>query len=248
MIATKFDLRQFQRIVASTRTYARQAGTLATPGAAYDFAGPLLRRMSAEQVWDSIVTLAVPEVDAKIRFDAPASPDSGQLASIASGDQLVEMVQTAAKEQAAQQLKAMRKHARPQSQPYAPSAEYSPNALVRASELPQPAPEGHFLRVFGQSNREIADAGWRSGTVPQTLIMLNSSLFDVLVQRGTPLSAAIARASGDSARLRAVYLAILGRVPTLDETRTISSTLNGTGNVEAIAHTLLGTRQFLFVQ
>jgi hypothetical protein len=28
----------------------------------------------------------------------------------------------------------------------------------------------------------------------------------------------------------------------------ITSTMGGTGNIEAIAHTLLGTRQFLFIQ
>jgi hypothetical protein len=114
--------------------------------------------------------------------------------------------------------------------------------------LPQPAPESHFLRVFGQSNREVADGGWRSGTVPQTLVMLNSTLFDVLVRKGTPLAETFKRESGDSGRLRAVYLAILGREPSFEDMRLISSVLHGTGNTEAIAHTLLGTRQFLFIQ
>ena len=34
----------------------------------------------------------------------------------------------------------------------------------------------------------------------------------------------------------------------MDETGMISGALHGTGNIEAIAHTLLGTRQFLFIQ
>ncbi|HZJ16231.1 MAG TPA: hypothetical protein VFD27_14345, partial [Chthoniobacteraceae bacterium] len=89
---------------------------------------------------------------------------------------------------------------------------------------------------------------WRAGTVPQTLIMLNSTLFDVIVKKGTPLYETLKRESGDAGRLRAVYLSILGRVPTMEETRVISSALHGTGNIETIAHTLLGTRQFLFIQ
>jgi hypothetical protein len=194
------------------------------------------------------MTLAVPALDSKIRFETPDTSEMTQVASITDTDKLVAMVRAQAKEQAGAKLTAMRRHAPPPKEPYAPSAEFSPAAMLRASELPQPAPEGHFLRVFGQSNREIADGGWRSGTVPQTLIMLNSSLFDAVVARGTPLYDALKRESGDSGRLRAVYLAILGRVPTVEETREISSTLHGTGNIEAIAHTLLGTRQFLFVQ
>src|SRR5690606_19742872 len=31
---------------------------------------------------------------------------------------------------------------------------YRSQGMLRASELPQPAPPGHFLRVFGQSDRE----------------------------------------------------------------------------------------------
>ncbi|MEA3211367.1 MAG: hypothetical protein QOE70_4424 [Chthoniobacter sp.] len=247
MVAVNFDLRQFQRIVANTRTYARQSGTLATPGASYDFPGPLLRRMSAEQVWDSLMALAVPNLDGKVSFDLPEPAEESDGPTDASS--VEEMVRTEVQEQAREKLKQMRRHTPPpKPAPYAASPEFTAAQLVRASELPHPAPESHFLRVFGQSNREVADGGWRSGTVPQTLVMLNSTLFDVLVQRGTPLATAMTRDHSDSGRLHAVYLSILGRMPTLDEMRMISSTFNGTGNTEAIAHTLLGTRQFLFIQ
>lgn len=245
MIAAKFDLRQFQRIVANTRLYARQSGTLSGLDADYDFAGPLLRRMSAEQAWDSMMALAVPGLDAKINFNGPDTSKVNQQPSPKSTEAILEMV----REEAKDQLKTTNRPARPErpkKPPYAPATEF--DALVRASELPQPAPEGHFLRVFGQSNREIADGGWRAGTVPQTLMMLNSTLFDAVVQRGTPLYSAITRDSGDSGRLRAAFLSILGRAPTLEDLRLITSSLGGTGNTEAIAHTLLGTRQFLFIQ
>jgi hypothetical protein len=249
MVAAKFDLRQFQRVVANTRTYARQSGTPAGPGAVWDFAGPVMRRMSAEQAWDSIMALAVPDLDAKIRFTPPDTSEQTKLAALSNADAVIETVREEAKELADDRLRAMRRHTRPKpQQPEAGAPELGGSPMLRASELPQPAPESHFLRVFGQSNREVADGGWRSGTVPQTLVMLNSTLFDVLVRKGTPLAEAINRESGDSGRLRAVYLSILGRAPTLEDMRLISSTLHGTGNTEAIAHTLLGTRQFLFIQ
>ena len=177
----------------------------------------------------------------------PAAPDSA-LSPTKKPEEILDQVKATAKEMAAAKLKEMRRHAKSKEDPFKPSPEYSRDAMLRASELPQPTPESHFLRVFGQSNREVADAGWRSGTVPQTLVMLNSTLFDVIVQKGTPLYETLKRAPGDAERLRAVYLAILGRVPTMDETGIISGTLHGTGNIEAIAHTLLGTRQFLFIQ
>ena len=249
MIAAKFDLRHFQRIVANTRTYLRQSGTVRVADADYDFVGPLLRRMTAEQAWDSMMALAVPGLDSRINFRAPETKGQTQPVVMTDAEDMVAQAREMAREQAKNQIKAMSRPARPERQkklPYEPSPEF--DALLRASDLPQPAPEGHFLRVFGQSNREVADGGWRAGTVPQTLMMLNSTLFDAVVQKGTPLYSAITRDSGDSGRLRAAFLSILGRVPTLEDLQLITSTMGGTGNTEAIAHTLLGTRQFLFVQ
>lgn len=248
MVAVKFDLRAFQRIVANTDTYAREAGTMESPGGVYAFPGPLLRRMTAEQVWDSMMTLAVPDLDSKMNFNPPDTSEEDRLAEAGDIEDILEMAKSEAKESARERLKQMRSRRKPKADPYMPSPEFSRNGLLRASELPQPAPESHFLRVFGQSNREIADGGWQEGTVPQTLMMLNSTIFDLVAQKGTPLYETLREQSGDTSRIRAVYLAILGRAPGIDEMRIVSTAMNGAGNTEAIAHTLLGTRQFLFIR
>ncbi|MDP6443315.1 MAG: DUF1549 domain-containing protein [Pirellulaceae bacterium] len=65
-----FDLKEFQRVIYNTRTYQRQASTQQVAATdVYHFPGPLLRRMTAEQAWDTLLTLAV------------YSPDSIQLPS-----------------------------------------------------------------------------------------------------------------------------------------------------------------------
>lgn len=59
-----YDLKQFQRILLNTELYSR--ATIVDDlieGDAYHFEGPVLSRMSAEQFWDSLMTLIVPEVD-----------------------------------------------------------------------------------------------------------------------------------------------------------------------------------------
>lgn len=59
-----YDLRAFTRILASTGTYQRAATTEEIePGTPYYFQGPLLRRLSAEQVWDSTLTMLVEDPD-----------------------------------------------------------------------------------------------------------------------------------------------------------------------------------------
>ncbi|MEM6910593.1 MAG: DUF1549 domain-containing protein [Verrucomicrobiota bacterium] len=59
-----YDLRDFKAVLYNTRTYQREAMSedidLAKP---FYFQGPLLKRMSAERMWDSVLTLAVPHLD-----------------------------------------------------------------------------------------------------------------------------------------------------------------------------------------
>lgn len=60
-----FDMKQFIRVLCNTRFFQRQA-VIDEPDVPddYQWQGPVLRRMSAEQIWDSIATLLIPDVDA----------------------------------------------------------------------------------------------------------------------------------------------------------------------------------------
>ncbi len=60
MVRVKFNLKEFLRIVYNTKTYQREATTAALAmGEPYYFQGPVLRRMTAEQAWDSYMTLVL---------------------------------------------------------------------------------------------------------------------------------------------------------------------------------------------
>ena len=59
-----YDMRRFLRIVAATKAYGAEAVREEFKrGGASHFQGPSVRRMTAEQVWDSLVALANPEPD-----------------------------------------------------------------------------------------------------------------------------------------------------------------------------------------
>ncbi|MEM7202864.1 MAG: DUF1549 domain-containing protein [Planctomycetota bacterium] len=67
MLAVAYDLREFQRVLLHTETYGRQTSPApASSEAVYAFPGPLLQRMSAEQLWDSLLTLIVEDLDETI--------------------------------------------------------------------------------------------------------------------------------------------------------------------------------------
>jgi hypothetical protein len=64
MVRVKFNLKDFMRIIYNTRAYQSEATTEAIAmGEPYYFQGPVLRRMTAEQAWDSYMTLVLGEPD-----------------------------------------------------------------------------------------------------------------------------------------------------------------------------------------
>jgi hypothetical protein len=84
MVRVDFDLRQFERVLVHTRLFQRQVEDQdPQPGVAPLFQGPILHRMSAQQVWDSLLTLVFDDVDERLR-----DPDERAEAVYAYHDEL----------------------------------------------------------------------------------------------------------------------------------------------------------------
>lgn len=92
-----FDLRQFERVLAHTQLFQRESPAAdPTPGQPVTFRGPTLRRMTAEQMWDSLLTLVFDDVDDRLRApDERAKPVYEQFAELGKADarELMAMVQ-----------------------------------------------------------------------------------------------------------------------------------------------------------
>lgn len=257
MIQAKFDLREFQRILLNTAAYQRQCSSAPEDAKKYFFPGPVLRRLSAEQAWDSIVTLA--------------TGDDGDHILLRRGDDLRETVipfDSLTKEKVEEVLSKAQDRVRmvgaagggnPKK-----GGQYNPRALAffyeggkpqqraglvlaRASELPQPAPENHFLRLFGQSDRLVADTNTTDGSVPQMLQLMNGPVQEVITSGSTAL-AATGQASEPRAKVAALYHSFLSRPPTAAETDKSLAALSDGLTPADLAWVLLNSREFLFVQ
>jgi len=244
VIATGYDLRQCLRILANTRAYQRVgAADIADETQPKLHAGPLVRRLSAEQMWDSLINLIIENPDAADhdadtaerafinRVIQARSPDEFWQALIAElerrrevGDTFSNMTQ---KKRRVKQLG------------------FDVESLTRASAIEQPAPDGHFLRIFGQSNRQMMDNSWSQATVPQALAMMNGPLLAQVTQPEAAIQRQLAAAPDPSAKVDAIFLAVLSRPPTAQE-RTAVSTPDLAP--EDLLWTLLNTRHFLFQQ
>ena len=261
MKRVKFDLREFQRIVFNSQTYQRQASS--TPDlskAQYLFPGPLLRRMTAEQAWDSVLTLVVgPEVDKyKLhradeirRMDVPGTTLTTE-AILAKAKELTSDPTTGAKKHGGKGGKAGKNgggtEATSADYDGVPPPRFEGLMLARASELQQPAKEAHFLRMFGQSDRQIADSNSLEGGVPQVLMMMNGDVQKVIASQASMVLKNAAKQKTPELQVESLYFSFLGRRPTIPETQTARRVLSDGLKLADLTWVLFNSREFIFIQ
>jgi uncharacterized protein YdcH (DUF465 family) len=116
--------------------------------------------------------------------------------------------------------------------------------------MSSPAPDGHFLRVFGQSDRQLIENSNDEASVPQALALMNGATFNTLMDRHSVLSKEIEAADDSDSLVDAVYLSMFSRTPTDEERALLRDEIAAAGDESArrLVWTLLYTQQFLFVQ
>lgn len=297
LVALKYDLRQYQRVLFNTKTYQREVTTReVTDDETYRFEGPLLRRLSAEQLWDSLLTMTITELDARKGIPTSAGRyNDGEYLVDKEMKEILVLAKDEAKRRKSQRefyaatvdlRKQMRvaqktgdreklnqireKYNAVRKKIYGKSGDKIRKAqikryrrlrndpdprwrgfsrdLVRASEVQSPARPGHFLREFGQSDRETIENASVEATVPQMLTMLNGSIHYQVLNRRSVLVQDLTAAKTPEEKLNVVFLTILNRKPTARDKKIALPMLKSRNGTADVVWALLNTRQFMFVQ
>ena len=248
MVAADFDLREFQRVILNSKAYQAVSSVTPSSGDAEDylFPGPVLRRMSAEQAWDSILALVLGSSldDYKVdrsnrvtRYDFPyeqMSPDEVR-----------------------EKVLLMKKNGYLKSNQRIVEADFVDGKrpvkmndyfLLRASELSQPAPENHFLRMFGQSSRDLVNDSSVEGSIPQALMLMNGGVQLLLYDKEARLSKMLKRSGDFKSAVQFLFLSFFCRPPTPDEMNAIEQALAQGMKKEDLSWALFNSTEFLFVQ
>ena len=359
MVALKYDMKAYLRMLLNTQAYARASTKEISPGTPYYFQGPVFHRMSAEQVWDSLVTLVSPDPDqpnwsarererrdlenrrnlagmldkteAPLLFEAAkqvadamrdqnkefdslrkeldaarakddkekskeiqrrlndsqrilrenvskcfyeAAKKSGnqeiqaQLAT-ASGGGPMEMAMMNMMENARVDAKDAPLDAKLMTRIKADEAVLGikdPKSIKsyesyqktlhqtwsRAAELPSPAPRGHFLREFGQSDRDVIENANDEASVTQALTIMNGSLGTQLTSAWSTLSINLRQAKTNDEKIDALFLSLYSRKPNAKEKahmlQTVESYATSKTLWEDITLAALSTQRFIFVE
>jgi hypothetical protein len=128
---------------------------------------------------------------------------------------------------------------------------YNRDSIVRASELPSPAPREHFLYLFGASDREVVEGASKEPNVGQVLSMMNGYVQRQLVgNSGAHIYKSLEGAGSEGEKIRRIYLAILNRPPTEEEMGWMKEEINNRGEegFRNIVASLVMSSEFLFLQ
>ncbi len=331
-----FDMKSFLAMLFKTEAWQRQpyAGEIA-PAKPFHFPGPKLQRMSAEQIWDSIVTLVTPDADnyqpgkakelAAIEreeelYDALESKSPEEFRTMVDGlaatvkvayarqteirseflkakqdedEALARKLSTELKAISKETNRAISKAAygggeaanmmmmdagkkrtktkttkklrleipkglsKQEAREWAKKqkatmAQYNnlANTMMRASELPTPAPRGHFLREFGQSDRELIQNANDGASVPQALNLMNSRISELLIHPQSVLGQSLAKCDSPKKEISTIYRHMLTREPSKAESnRLLQIYENDTKTARAnTVWALLNTQQFIFAE
>jgi Protein of unknown function (DUF1549)/Protein of unknown function (DUF1553) len=124
---------------------------------------------------------------------------------------------------------------------------------VRATQLPDPGVESHFLKLFGQSDRVTACACERNGdvTLPQLLHLQNGSSVVEKLKSPDGRLAKLLKDPGDPATLvESLFLTALARRPRESERKTVARMLgDGSDRAEVVRDlywALLNSKEFVF--
>ncbi len=357
MIESGYDIKAFLSAIFNSRAYQREAAEIEVePGAEYHFTGPLLRRMTAEQVWDSLVALINPLPEMKdwkseqrnllrmqrqhqLRQAILSIPEERMIEyTVKIADYQAELAEES--RQAIEKIAALRRqgkdeeaeeHSREASRsrekirarvrevvwdptlaefefepvPYRlpdgrememTSAMFDPvsgygnekfraaqaeaedaivkgemdelrletekerrryagfrsyaSRYVRAVHQRYPALPGHFLRQFGQSDRETIQNASDEASVPQALNLMNGNHFPQIVGGNSMLTWNLRRVEPIEEKIDAIYMSLLTRKPSEIERKLLvaASEARGEKIVQDTIFALLNNREFLFVQ
>jgi len=269
LVDLDYDLKAFQKVLYKSYAFQLSPNTIQHPDrTAYHFNGRQLKRLSAEQIWDSLLTLKIDKLDQRkgngyggdaiiyggrpvlvgkksmkdLYNDVMAFDTGGEVwdytkklhdqinadkGGSKGGGEKMEMMMVA----------------------YNASKKYGDE--MRASELKSPMPNGHFLRQFGQSNREVIENSSTDSDVTQVLSILNGHVERHITANGSAkVFRVMKKGKTDEEKINRAFISILSRLPTTLEKEIFIEEfkLNGASAPENMVSALISTAEFMFVQ
>ena len=248
IISLDFDTKEFKKILLSTDLFSRKSFKEDFPSIEnFHFAGPPLRRMTGEQIWDSLVTLVYNNIDSKERLYIQNNQDYSiiynrykDLNSTAIYNDFKSLVKMHPENRNLLQILSEEKN---------DNKKFKDKSLIRSSYLPYPAPGGHLIRQFGGSDKEqIENSNFEPNTT-QVLNLLNGFVEkNILNNKNADFIKFIEEEKTINDQIVSAFLSILGREPNPKELKELKPIIDKKNGFKHVSWILLNTHEFIFIQ
>ena len=248
MVSVNYDLRAYERILLNTRLFQRESKkedykTLED----YNFEGPILRRMTGEQLWDSLVTLVYNNIDTKDRVhlhnQQNYKPLYDRYKNMSGQEIYADFKQLASEHDGNRNLLGI---------VYSSSEKIKPikdRNLVRSSYLQYPAPGGHLIRQFGGSDKEQIDNSNSEPNTTQVLNLLNGFVeTNILNKKDADFIRLMQEEKNKTNQVENAFLSILSRKPKSNESTLLKQYVDEKDGFKHVSWILLNTHEFIFIK
>ena len=253
MVSVNYDMKEYMRIILNTKLFQREALREDFKSLEeYTFAGPMVRRMTGEQIWDSLVTLVYNDIDKPSRVYLHNQQDYSVIyeryKDMNASDIYADFEQLVADNPGNRNFLGMVTKLMSSSEPAKPIKDRN---LVRSSYLQSPAPGGHLIRQFGGSDRQQIDNSNSEPNTTQVLNLLNGFVEkNILANKGADFIELMKDEKSKNKQIENVFLSILGRKPNSRELTDLKGFLDEGDNnsYKHVAWILLNSHEFIFIQ
>jgi len=222
MSSHDYSLKSVIKLITESDFYGRVGYVGSLEG--YKHQAPLIKRMSAYQVWDSILTLVIPDVNyTRVNFS-----EYGKLVTVDWSNLTGKGLMA--------QMTSIREYDQNLSKNF---LRFKGVELVRSAYLLNKNNfTGLFLKEFGSSDRILIDDATNDGCVSQVLVLMNSPLIDMIKGKESQLIQSFER---EKKNKEVIFISLLGRVPSLAEKAIVERS-----NLDDLIWALVNSREFIF--
>ena len=222
-----YDSQKFLFVLCNTKLFQQQTYSGAfSDSEKFIFIGPVKRRLSAEQLWDSVVALCV-ESPEKYKTEFHTEYSKNMLTTIE--DISLEKMRMK-----------LEKYNQIMREKYSLAPKITNIVVARASEINDANQTNTILAQLGRSDRELIQTSSLEGSVTQVISFMNGQLASVATNKETTLIKSLVGKS-PSEKMEVIYKSILSRKPTLSEKATFLG-----ANDDDVIWALLNSTEFKF--
>jgi hypothetical protein len=229
MVDCGYNIQHFLYVLLNTKLFQRDMyeGPYAN-SESFVFIGPIKQRLTAEQLWDSILSIALEKPE---QFQTTFQSKYSEVMKTSVEDLTVSVIKT--------KLDAYGKVLQTK---YEGAPRYKNYMLVRASEINDQTGSNNVIQQLGRSDRELIQTSSLEGSVTQVISFMNGQIGEIATAKDLKLMKLI-QTKTPTEKIEMIFKATLSRKPTIEEKSQFANVPD-----DDIIWALINTNQFKFTK